>query len=136
MALKNYATQLGTQRRIDLSTTYDKAMAPFQGSWKTLDRITYVNLRNQRNVLENLSLATLKEMMGLGPRLYFVLRSYNPKFETFLILALHYLPKEKFCIYPLEQVLEGPFLYAPWDSLGRTICSGTTISIDCFIAYL
>ena len=29
MALKNYATQLGTQRRIDLSTAFDKAMAPF-----------------------------------------------------------------------------------------------------------
>ena len=101
MALKNYATQLGAQRRIDLSTTYDKAMAPFQGSWKTLDRITYVNLRNQRNVLENLSLATLKEMMGLGPCLYCVLRSYNSEFESFLILALHYLSNFFFCIYPL-----------------------------------
>ena len=29
MALKNYATQLGIQRRINLSTAYDKAMAPF-----------------------------------------------------------------------------------------------------------
>ena len=46
MALKNYATQLGTQGRNDLSTAYDKTMAPFQGSWKNLDGITYVNLRN------------------------------------------------------------------------------------------
>ena len=111
-------------------------MAPFLGSWKTLDRITFVKLKNQMNVLENLSLATLKEMIGLGPLLYCILRSYNPNFESLLILALCYLPKEKFCIYPNEEVLGGAFLYAPRDDLGQVICNWPTISIDCFLAYL
>ena len=88
------------------------------------------------NVLENLSPATLKEMMGLGPLLYCILHSYNPDFESLLILALHYLPKEKFCIYPNEEVLGGPFLHAPWDNLGWAICSQTTISIDYLLASL
>ena len=61
------------------------------------------------NVLENLSLATLKEMMGLGPCLYCVLCSCKLDFESFLILALHYLPKDKLCIYPRKMFLEGFF---------------------------
>ena len=58
--LKKYATQLGSQDKIDLSTSYDKAMEPFLGSWQTYDGITFINLKNRINVLENLSLATLK----------------------------------------------------------------------------
>ena len=45
MALKNYATQLGTQRRIDLITAYDKAMAPFRGSKKTLQESVVIATR-------------------------------------------------------------------------------------------
>ena len=83
MTLKKYATQLGTQDKIGLNSLYDKAMAPFLGSWKTIDGITFVNLKNQMNVLESPSLAMLKEMMVLGPCLYCVLCSCNLDFESF-----------------------------------------------------
>ena len=65
--LKQYVGQLGIQEKANLSYIYDKEMAPFLGEWEMNDGITFVTLKNCMNVLENLSLATLKEMLGLGP---------------------------------------------------------------------
>ena len=84
----------------------------------------------------NLSLATLKEAVGLGPQRYCVICSYNFDFETLLMLTLHYLPREKFCMYSNDESLGGPFLYTPWDVLGQRICTQQTISIDSYLAYL
>ena len=39
------------------------------------------------------------------------------------MLVLHYLPKDKFCMYPEDETLLGPFLHAPWDDIGKSICS-------------
>ena len=78
----------------------------------------------------------LKEAVGLGPQCYYVICSYNLDFENLLMLTLHYLPKMKFCMYPEDETLGGPFLYTPWDILGERICTQPTISIDCYLAYL
>ena len=98
--------------------------------------ITYVNLRNRQNVIENLSLAVLKEMVGIETQWYCILRSFNLDIESLLLLALHYLPKEKFCIYPEEEALSGSFLRTPWVNIGKNLCSQPTISIETFVAYL
>ena len=85
---------------------------------------------------EKLGLVMLKEAIGLGPQRYCIIRSYNLDFENLLMLTLHYLPKIKFCMYPEDETLGGPFLYKPWDILGRRISSRPSISIDCYLSYL
>ena len=101
-----------------------------------MNGLTFVNLRNRENVLDNLSLAVLKEMLGMGPKQYGIERSYNQEFESFLILALHYLPRDKIFMYPQHRTLLGSFLYLPWRELGRRICSRPTILEDAYIEYL
>ena len=78
----------------------------------------------------------LKEAIGLGTHHYCIIKSYNLDFENLLMLTLLYLPKEKFCIYPEDEALGGPFLYTPWDSIGRRICGRPSIPIECYLAYL
>ena len=101
-----------------------------------MNQVIFVNLRNKENVLSKLKLATLKEIIGLGPLYYCVIRSYNLDFESLLMLVLHYLPKENFCIYPKNESLRGPFLYEPWKFLGQRIYNRPTISLEGYLAYL
>ena len=135
-ALSRYVTQLDQQKKAELGHIYDKAVSPFSGEWTNLEGITFVNLRNRENVFDNLGLAMFKEAIGLGPYRYCIIRSYNLDFENLLMLTLLYLPRDKFCIYPEEETLEGPFLHSPWDILGRRICNRPSISIDLYLAYL
>ena len=131
-----YVNQLEPKGQKNLRKLYDKAMSPSCGEWMTMNEVTFVNLRNWENVLDNLSLAIFKEAVGLGPQCYCILQSHNADFESFLLLALHYLPREKFCIYPEDDVLVGPFVHTPWIDLGRDLCSRPTISIETFLTYL
>ena len=78
----------------------------------------------------------LKEAIRLWPRCYFIIQSYNLDFENLLMLTLHYLPKIKFCMYPEDETLGGPFLYTPWDILGKRLCARPSISIDYYLAYV
>ena len=112
--LQSYVLQLDCDQQDTLCRTYDLKMSPFWGEWKTMNGLTFVNMGNRENVLNNLSLVLLKEMLGMGPRLYCIVRSYNREFESFLILALHYLPRDKICMYPRNETLLGSFLYSPW----------------------
>ena len=116
--------------------TYDKAVNPFLGEWTNFNEITFVNLQNRENVWDNLGLAMLKEAIGLGPQCYCIIQSYNLDFENLFMLTLLYLPEAKFCMYHEDETLGGPFLYTPWDILGRMICGKPSISIDCYLAYL
>ena len=101
-----------------------------------MNQVIFVHLRNKENVLSNLKLAMMKEIVGLGPLYYCVIRSYNLDFESLLMLVLHYLTKDKFCIYPENESLRGPFLYEPWKFLGQRICNWPTISLERYLAYL
>ena len=101
-----------------------------------MNQVIFVNLRNRENVLSNLKLAMLKEFVGLGPQYYYVIKSYNLDFESLLMLVLHYLPKEKFCIYPENDSFREPFLYKPWKILGQRICNRPSISLEEYLAYL
>ena len=95
-----------------------------------------MNLRNRENVLINPKLAMLKESVVLGPQYYYVICSHNLDFESFLMLILHYLPKDKFCIYLEDESLGGPFLYAPWKIFGQRIYTQPTILLERYLAYL
>ena len=136
-ALAWYIAQLSPQRKAELEHTYDRAVNPFSREWTNFNGITFVNLQNRENIWDNLGLAMLKEAIGLGPHSSCcIIHSYNLDFENFLMLTLLYLPKAKFCMYPEEETLGGPFLYSPWDAMGRRICAQPSISIDCYLAYL
>ena len=78
----------------------------------------------------------LKEIVGLGPQYYCVIHSLNLDFESFFILVLQYLPKDKFCIYLEDESLRGPFLYEPWKILGQRIYNQSTILLETYLAYL
>ena len=134
--LTYYIAQPNQRKKEELRHTYNKAIDPFLGEWTSLNEVTFVNLRNRENMWSNLSLDTLKKAIGFKPQHYCVIYFYNFDFETLLILTLHYLPREKFCMYPEEETLEGPFLHSPWDILGRRICARPSISINCYLAYL
>ena len=101
-----------------------------------MNQVIFVNLKNKENVLNNLKLAMLKEIVGLGPQLYCIIWSYNIDYESLLMLVLHYLPKDKFCIYLENESLRGPFLYEPWKILGQRIYNWTIIFVERYLAYL
>ena len=134
--LHNYIAHLTPKKKVESKNTFDKAIDPFWGEWIAMNQVTFVNLRNRENVLINLKLAMLKEIVGLGPQYYCVICSYSLDFESFLMLILHYLPKDKFCIYLENESLRGPFLYEPWKILGQRICNQPTISLERYLAYL
>ena len=69
-ALKDYLSQLKPKQKEDLSKTYDQAVTPFWGEWKTMNGVAFVTLRNGEYVLDNLSLAMFKEIVGLGTQWY------------------------------------------------------------------
>ena len=75
--LLNYTARLLPEKKAELKNIYGKAINPFQGEWMTMNQVIFVNLRNRENVLSNLKLAMLKEIVGLGPLYYCVIRSYN-----------------------------------------------------------
>ena len=52
------------------------------------------------------------------------------------MLALHYLPKAKFCMYLEEETLQGPFLRTLWETLGREIFARPTILDEDYVRYL
>ena len=134
--LLNYTACPLPERKTELKNIYGKAINPFRGEWTTMNQVIFVNLRNRENVLRNLKLAILKEVVGLGSQYYCVINSYNLDVESLLMLVLHYLPKEKFCIYPENESLRGPFLYEPWKILGQRICNRPTISLERYLSYL
>ena len=84
----------------------------------------------------NLGLAMFKGAIGLGPYHYCIIQSYNLDFKKLLMLTLLYLPRDKLCMYPEDETLEGPFLHSPRNILGKRICTRPSISIDLYLAYL
>ena len=38
-------------------------------------------------------------------------------------------------LYPEDEILRGPFLYAPWDSIGHRLCTCPTVSLEDYLAY-
>ena len=75
---------------------------------------------------DNLRLAVIKEIMGVGPEKYCVINNRTPHFESRLFLLVHFLPSSKFCIYPPALNLGGPFSRSPWLEIGEAICKRTS----------
>ena len=46
-APSHYAAQLNPRKKEELRHTYDKAIDPFLGEWKNLNKVTFDNLKNR-----------------------------------------------------------------------------------------
>ena len=102
------------------------------GPWKSSpnDDITCIQLFGEGYLLDNLRVAMLKEVVGLGPQRYCVVFNRAPHFYSKLKLIMAYLPHEKMFLYPATARLEGPFLLEPCLSRGRALFSRPSLTFD------
>ena len=82
-----------------------------------------IQLFGEYYLLNNIRVAMLKEVVGLGPQRYCVFFHSAPNFYNKLKLIMFSLPQENMFLYPATARLEGPFLQEPWVSRGRALCS-------------
>ena len=98
--------------------------------WRSTEsgEVTQVLTFGHKYMLNNLRLAMIREKLGLGPKIYSILKIYVVDFESKLLLILSCLPKDKIRIFPKLKELKGPFLHSPWKEIGETICNQPYIS--------
>ena len=70
-----------------------------QTRWITRGDVTRITLWGRQHVLNNLRVAIIREAMGLGPKHYCIMTSWDPSFESKLLLLMRYLPEEKMSFY-------------------------------------
>lgn len=91
--------------------------------WTTRYGVTFVTMWDEEHLYNNLRLAMIKEIMGLGPMKYCIVNNAMSNFESKLILLIHFLPQKKMCFFPPKDVLGGPFSHSPWLEIGEAIRS-------------
>ena len=91
--------------------------------WITCSGITLITMWNEEHIYNNLRLAMIKEMMGMGPKKYCIVNNWMLDIESKLLLLVHFLPHEKFSVHPPMEVLRGPFLCSLWQEIGEAIRS-------------
>ena len=111
-------------------------MMAYVGLWKSnpTNDMTCIQLFGEWYLYNNLRVAMLKEVVGLGPQRYCVVFNRAPNFYSKLKMIMAFLPHEKMFLYPAGSRLEGPFLYDPWRSRGRALFSRPSITIDAYNA--
>ena len=93
-----------------------------------------IQLFGQHWLLQNLRVAMLKEVAGIGPQRYCIFFNGAPNFFSKLKMILAYLTIEKMFLYPAQESLGGPFLQEPWLSQGQLLCSHPSISREEYFA--
>ena len=89
--------------------------------WTTRQDITYVTTLEEDHISNNIKLAMIKEMLGLGPQSYCIIDDETPGFEKRVLLLLYYLPHSKLCIYPPNHSIGPTFLRSPWREIRKAI---------------
>ena len=92
-----------------------------QTKWITRGDVTRITLWGRQHLLNNLRVAIVKEAMGFGPRHYCIMASWDPYFESKLLLLMRYLPEEKMSLRPWGRPLCGPFREPRWQARGEAI---------------
>ena len=103
-----------------------------RGPWRSSpsgDMIS-IQLFGEYYLLNNIRVAMLKKVVGLGPQRYCVFFHSAPNFYSKPKLIMSSLPQEKMFLYPATARLEGPFLQEPWLSRGRALCSRPSLTFD------
>ena len=93
--------------------------------WTTRGGGTFVTMWDEEHLYNNLLLAMIKEMMGVGPAKNCIVNNVMPNFENKLLLLIHFLPHKKMCFFPPREFLSGPFNHAPWLEIGEAILNRT-----------
>lgn len=95
---------------------YEQGIFPHPGTstaqtkWKTYRDIIRVTLWGRDHFRNNVRLAMVREAMGLGPRIYCIIRSLYPAFSERVFLLTQFLPHQKMYFYPFFGLpLRGPF---------------------------
>lgn len=106
---------------------YKQLLFPESGSsvgqtvWKTWRNITRVTLWGREHFCNNVRLAMVKEALGLGPRWYCVMHTFDPIFSGRVFLLVHFLPHPKICVYPFFGITLGGNPYFLHYDLRETI---------------
>ena len=93
-----------------------------QCRWLTSRSVARVTVWGRPHFLNNLRLAVIREVVGLGSHHYCIIRLKLPNFVSKVLLLMRYLPREKLSIRPRQPPLEGPFLKPLWRAQGEGIC--------------
>lgn len=76
---------------------------------------------DREHLVNNIRLAMLHEMMGVGPMRYCILTNAMEDFESKLLLLMYYLPTKNMCFFPPQYSLMGPFDCSLWIEIGKAI---------------
>ena len=80
-------------------------------------------------LMNNIKLALLKEIMGLGPKRYCLIRNRTPRFYTHVGLVLQYLPRHKMFIFLRNKNRRSIFGREPWLTWWNTICKRPSLTL-------
>ena len=89
--------------------------------WVTHDGITYVKTWGEDHLLNNLKVALMEELLGLGPHHYCILDNGLPELEKRILLLLYHLPPSKLCFYSKRGKMREISLGSPWKEIVKEI---------------
>ena len=110
--VRRHMEGMSSPRKTDLVTYYSNAFFRHEQQsgwnnvrWTTRGGVTFVTMWDEEHLYNNLRLAMIKEMMGVGPAKYCIVNNAMPHFESRLLLLIHFLPHKKMCFYPPREYL-------------------------------
>ena len=86
------------------------------------------------SLIDNLPIAMLMEVVGVGPQRYCIFFEDTPTFYSMFKLILYSLPQEKMFLYPAGTMLGGPFLHEPWLSRAQALQAQPSITREEYAA--
>ena len=89
--------------------------------WATHNGITYVTTRGEDHLCNNLKVALMIELLGLGPRHYCILDNKLPEMDSRILLLLYHLPPSKLCFYSDKGKMRDVSLGSPWKEIVKEI---------------
>ena len=89
--------------------------------WVTHNEITYVTTWGEGHLLNNLKVAMIKELLGLGPHHYCIIDNKLPEMDNRILLLLYFLPSAKLCFYSKQGKMRNISLGSPWKEIVKGI---------------
>ena len=86
-----------------------------QTKWRSHCNVIRVTLWGRDHFRNNVRIAMICEVLGLGPQYYCIMRSSHLGFAKRVFLLIQFLPHSKMYLYPnFGLPLRGPFDQPPW----------------------
>lgn len=125
--VRRHMDSMNKEKKNALAEYYSKVFFPGPENnwenvrWITRCGVTFVTMWDDQHLYNNIRLAMIKEMMGIGPKKYCIIYNAMPYFERNLLLLVYFLPHAKMSFFPTQGELGGPFTHSPWLEIGREI---------------